>query len=272
MALPQLSLPSPDVSSSDSDKPSRSCKRKRTNPMPIAPPVALEDADSQKILDRAVHVLATEAEALASVTRLYTTDLTARNGLLNAVECIAEVNAARGKLLICGVGKSGYIAQKMVATMKSLGLGSSFLHATEAMHGDLGDIRSVCFVNAPQLPETHTFQNDAVLFITFSGKTPELLAVVHHIPQNVPILAITSHQGLDTCRLLNNRPEAILLPAPIHESEEKTFGVSAPTTSTTVAIAIGDMLALTAADRMHQAKAGAVFRQNHPGGAIGLNK
>jgi D-arabinose 5-phosphate isomerase GutQ len=272
MAFAQASLPSPDVSSSDSDRPSRSCKRKRTIATPVTPPAALEDADSRRILDRAVHVLATEAEALASVTRLYSTNLIARNGLLNAVECVARVNEARGKLLICGVGKSGYIAQKMVATMKSLGLGSSFLHATEAMHGDLGDIRPVCLIKSLSSHNADMKQNDAVLFITFSGKTPELLTVVHHIPNNVPILAITSHKNLDTCLLLNDRPEAILLPAPIHESEEKTFGVSAPTTSTTVAIAIGDMLALTAADRMHQAKAGAVFRQNHPGGAIGLDK
>lgn len=74
------------------------------------------------------------------------------------------------------------------------------------------------------------------------------------------------------CLLLANRPDAILLPAPIHESEESTFGVSAPTTSTTVAIAVGDMLALTTADRIYQDKAGAVFRKNHPGGAIGMMK
>ncbi|KAF2434137.1 SIS domain-containing protein [Tothia fuscella] len=227
-----------------------------TTTLPITPLADITEPESQKTLERAVHVLATEAEALSHVTRLYSTDPIARKGLLSAVECIVNVNEARGKVLVCGVGKSGYIAQKMVATMKSLGLASSFLHATEAMHGDLGDIRST----------------DAILFITFSGKTPELLSFLPHIPSEIPILAITAHSNPSSCQLLANRPDSILLPAPIHESEEKTFGVSAPTTSTTVAIAIGDMIALTAADRMHQAEAGAVFKRNHPGGAIGLAK
>lgn len=95
------------------------------------------------MLERAVYILSTEATALSYVTRLYQTDPTARSGLLKAVECIAKVTEAGGKLLVCGVGKSGYIGQKIVATMKSLGIASSWLHAAEAVHGDLGDIRVV---------------------------------------------------------------------------------------------------------------------------------
>ena len=60
-----------------------------------------------------------------------------------------------------------------------------------------------------------------------------------------------------------------MLPAPIHEAEEISFGVCAPTTSTTVAIAVGDMLALTVAERLHEGRTSQVFRKNHPGGAIG---
>ena len=127
----------------------RSCKRKRA--MPITPPASPDDPESSRVLDRAVHVLSTEAAALSSVSRLYQTDLTARSGLLRAVECVVKANEARGKLIICGVGKSGYVGMKIVATMKSLGIGSSFLHAAEAMHGDLGDIRSVSFVQTPVL-------------------------------------------------------------------------------------------------------------------------
>jgi len=93
-------------------------------------------------------------------------------------------------------------------------------------------------------------------------------------------MAITAHPDAYTCPLLTNRHHhgtakhlgnSILLPAPIHESEETTFGVSAPTTSTTVALAIGDMLALTVANHLHQDKAGAVFKKNHPGGTIGAD-
>jgi hypothetical protein len=124
--------------------PPRGCKRKRS--MPITPPSDLDDEESQRTLDRAIHVLSTEARALSFIANLYRTDPTARNGLLKAVETLVEVNEAHGKLIICGVGKSGYVGMKIVATMKSLGLASSFLHATEAMHGDLGDIRPVGFL------------------------------------------------------------------------------------------------------------------------------
>lgn len=109
------------------------------------------------------------------------------------------------------------------------------------------------------------------MFVSYSGKTSELLAVLQHIPAAVPILAVTSQKKAADCPLLSGRSDAILLPAPIHEKEEVSFGVCAPTTSTTVAIAIGDMLALTVAEAMHQDEVKEVFRVNHPGGAIGAN-
>lgn len=198
-------------------------------------------------------MLSTAATALSQVTILYQSDHVARHGLLRAVEVLTNVNDAGGKLLICGVGKSGLVGRKMVATMKSLGIASSFMHAAEALHGDLGDIR----------------KNDAIMFISYSGKTAELMALLPHIPPHTPILAVTSHTKPSDCPLINERPNAILLPAPIHELEEISFGVCAPTTSTTVTIAVGDMLALTVAEALHEEETKSVFRRNHPGGAIG---
>ncbi|KAJ4403148.1 hypothetical protein N0V91_006724 [Didymella pomorum] len=209
--------------------------------------------EGTRLLSRAVNVLSTAATALAQVSVLYETDPVAREGLLHAVELVTSLNEAGGKLIICGVGKSGLVGQKMVATMKSLGIGSSFMHAAEAIHGDLGDIR----------------KNDAIMFISYSGKTGELMALLDHIPAHTPIIAVTSHTHPSNCMLLNERPDAILLPAPIHELEEVSFGVCAPTTSTTVTIAVGDMLALTVAEAMHQEETKSVFKKNHPGGAIG---
>lgn len=112
-------------------------------------------------------------------------------------------------------------------------------------------------------------QNDAIMFISYSGKTGELMALLDHIPLHTPIIAVTSHTHPSKCPLLSERPDAILLPAPIHELEEVSFGVCAPTTSTTVSIAVGDMLALTVAEAMHQEETKSVFKKNHPGGAIG---
>jgi len=93
-----------------------------------------------------------------------------------------------------------------------------------------------------------------------------------YMPDDTPVILLTSHTAAVDCPLLLDRPNGILLPAPIHEPEETSFGVSAPTTSTTVAMAIGDMLAITAADQIHQHRTADVFRKNHPGGAIGAAK
>jgi hypothetical protein len=75
---------------------------------------------------------------------------------------------------------------------------------------------------------------------------------------------------------MDRRPElGVLLPAPIPVSEEASFGVSAPTTSTTVALAVSDMLALTVAERLHRSRSGCkreIFKRNHPGGAIGMSQ
>lgn len=228
-------------------------KRKRSTSLPPTPPLSTDDADGPRLLDRAVHVLSTAATALSQVSLLYQNDPVTRDSFLRAVECIAGVYDAGGKLIICGVGKSGLVGRKMVATMKSLGLACSFLHASEALHGDLGDVR----------------KTDALMFISYSGKTPELLSLRNHIPANIPLLAISAHKSINNCPLLANHADAILLPAPIHEAEEVSFGICAPTTSTTVTIAIGDMLALTVAEAMHAEETKRIFRNNHPGGAIG---
>jgi hypothetical protein len=121
----------------------RPCKRRRSLPLPLTPPATPDDRENSSLLDRAVHVLTTEATALSHVSRLYQTDPKARAALLNAVEAIVAACESRSKLIVCGVGKSAYVGMKIVATMKSLGIACSFLHAAEALHGDLGDVRAV---------------------------------------------------------------------------------------------------------------------------------
>lgn len=95
-----------------------------------------------------------------------------------------------------------------------------------------------------------------------------------HIPPTVPLIAITAHTHPSTCPLLSfNSPDmTILLPAPLHIDEESSFGLSAPTSSTTVALALGDALALATAQKLHNAPGqgpAEVFKGYHPGGAIG---
>lgn len=171
---------------------------------------------------------------------------------------ILRAQSHGGKLITCGVGKSSYIAMKFTATCKSMGISASFMHACEAAHGDLGDIRSE--------------RKDVLLFVSFSGKTPELLNLLPHVAADVTVVAMSSHLEREDCLLLRGRNEerGVLLPAPIPVKEEVSFGVSAPTTSTTVALAVADMLALAVADEMHRGNTRDVFLKNHPGGAIGM--
>ena len=115
--------------------------------MPITPPASPEDPEGAATLCSAVNVLSQNATAISHVARLYETDPGARKGMLRAVDAVVNSKLNKGKLVICAVGKSGYIAQQLVAMLKSLSISSSFLHATEAVHGDLGDIDEVSFVS-----------------------------------------------------------------------------------------------------------------------------
>ncbi|CAG8112445.1 unnamed protein product [Penicillium salamii] len=227
---------------------------------PLTPP----DSSDPQIKDvssviTAIHVIATERAALAHLEHIYQTDARAQTELARAVDRIAASVRDGGKLVVCGVGKSGKVGRKIEATMNSLGVYSAFLHPTEALHGDLGLVRP----------------NDTVLLISFSGRSPELLALLPHLPQTVPVIALTSHTHPESCPLLTLHAPlgmGILLPAPIHEDEESSFGVSAPTSSTTVALSLGDALAIATARKLHTATGKSpaeVFRGFHPGGAIG---
>lgn len=114
-----------------------------------------------------------------------------------------------------------------------------------------------------------------MLLISFSGRSPELLCLLPYIPTTVPIIALSSHTQPDACPLLSLHGPlgmGVLLPASIHEEEEASLGVSAPTSSTTVALCLGDALAIATARKLHTDPGRGpadVFRSYHPGGAIG---
>ncbi|RAH55311.1 SIS domain-containing protein [Aspergillus piperis CBS 112811] len=230
--------------------------------LPMTPPdpseVPLMGTKDTAPVASALQVIAAERAALAHLEHIYQTDPLAQDNLARAVAQIVRTIKHGGKLVCCGVGKSGKIAQKLEATMNSMGIYSAFLHPTEALHGDLGMIRP----------------HDTLLLISFSGRTPELLLMLPHIPSTVTVIAITSHMVSSTCPLLSFHPSnmGILLPAPIHEDEETSIGVCAPTSSTTVALSLGDALAIATARRLHTAPGrgpAEIFKGFHPGGAIG---
>lgn len=94
-------------------------------------------------LSTALHVITTERDALTHLEYLYRTNELAAKNLSRAVSQLVHTIHRGGKLVVCGVGKSGKIGRKLEATMNSMGIHSVFLHPTEALHGDLGVIRPV---------------------------------------------------------------------------------------------------------------------------------
>lgn len=114
--------------------------------LPPTPPDFLnssdEDADNDS-MHIALHVLRTESDALKHLHELYSTDRTVQQRFSQAINTICKSSAREGRIIVSGVGKSGKIGEKFVATLNSLAIRSTFLHPMEAMYGDLGMIGSV---------------------------------------------------------------------------------------------------------------------------------
>jgi arabinose-5-phosphate isomerase len=153
--------------------------------------------------------------------------------------------AARGRIIVSGVGKSGHVARKIAATLASTGTPAQFVHAGEASHGDLGMIAG----------------EDAILALSNSGETTEFADIAAYSRRfGIPLIAITSG-GRST---LAAAADVVLLLPPA--AEACPMGL-APTTSTTVMMALGDALAIALLER--QGFSAADFRLFHPGGRLG---
>ncbi|MDY0151544.1 MAG: KpsF/GutQ family sugar-phosphate isomerase [Candidatus Cloacimonas sp.] len=151
----------------------------------------------------------------------------------------------KGKVVLTGIGKTGIIARKISATLASTGTTSIFLHAAEGIHGDLGMIS----------PE------DVVIAVSNSGNSQELISIIPFLKFNhVPIIALT---GSLTSQLANSADVALDCSVP---SEFEPLGL-VPTSSTTVALAVGDALAI--ALLRHKNFQLQDFARFHPGGTIG---
>lgn len=159
-----------------------------------------------------------------------------------AIDCLAS---ASGRLVVSGMGKSGHIGRKIAATLASTGTPALFVHPAEASHGDLGMIVS----------------GDAVLALSNSGETAELADLVAHTRRfALPLVAIT---GRSDSALAQAADVALILPK---SAEACPMGL-APTTSTTMQLALGDAIAVALLTR--RGFTAADFRQIHPGGKLG---
>lgn len=170
----------------------------------------------------------------------------AREYLLEPVQTSCKlILKTKGKLIVTGVGKSGLIGTKMAATFASTGTSSFSMHPTEAMHGNLGMIG----------------KNDLVLAISYSGESAELSQILPHIQRmGVKIIGMTNSKNSTLKRFSD-----VFIPLVV-EKEACPFN-AAPTTSTTLMLAIGDVLAICLMHKRGFTKSD--FALFHPGGSLG---
>ena len=177
-----------------------------------------------------------EAQAVAKLVEYLDEDFT------QAVEYIL---ASKGRVVITGIGKSAIIANKIVATMNSTGTPAIFMHAADAIHGDLGIIQ----------------EDDVVICISNSGNTPEIKVLVPLLKRgNNKLIAITSNKG----SVLAQQADCVLY---AHVEKEACPNNLAPTTSTTAQLVLGDALAVCLLEMKHFGSSD--FAKYHPGGALG---
>jgi arabinose-5-phosphate isomerase len=165
-----------------------------------------------------------------------------QNEFDKAVEIIL---ACKGKLVITGVGKSGLIGAKIAATFASTGTPSFFLHPTEALHGDLGMIS----------------EGDVVIAISYSGESEELSSILPHIKRfNIPLIGMTKSKT----STLGSFSDLVI--DVVVQKEACPLDI-APTSSTTLTLALGDALAVCLMKAKNFKKSD--FASFHPGGALG---
>lgn len=188
-----------------------------------------------RLIESGRKVLSLESAALAALAdRLDDT-------FVQAVEMLLS---AKGRIIVCGMGKSGHIARKVAATFASTGAPAQFVHPAEASHGDLGMITP----------------DDVVLVFSNSGETPELADILTHARRfSIPVIGVAKHAG---STLLRTSDIALVLP----DMPEACAVGMAPTTSTTMSLALGDALAISMME--HRTFGREDFRALHPRGHL----
>lgn len=200
--------------------------------MKHAPPLP----DTEKLIATGRRVIRTEAAALGQLQD------TLGRPFAETIECILR---APGRLIVSGMGKSGHVARKIAATFASTGTPAMFIHPAEASHGDLGMITRA----------------DAVMLLSNSGETAELSDMIAYTRRfAIPLIGVASRE--DSTLIRQSDIRIVLPPAP----EACSVGL-APTTSTTMTMALGDALAVALME--HREFTPEDFREFHPGGKLG---
>ncbi|MBU2551003.1 MAG: KpsF/GutQ family sugar-phosphate isomerase [Proteobacteria bacterium] len=188
------------------------------------------------VLRQAREVLAIEAEGILNLRERIGREF---------AETVELIYGSKGRVIVTGIGKSGIVGRKIVATLNSTGTSSFFLHPVEAMHGDLGMV----------------LRDDVILALSNSGETPELVAILAIVQGlGARIVAMTGDAGSTLGRMAD-----LVLDVGVAR-EACPLGL-APTASTTAALAMGDALAVALINRRRFNPMD--FRRLHPGGSLG---
>lgn len=191
---------------------------------------------SADILKSAHHVLDLESQSLKLLSDSLDDSF---------VQAVNTINATKGRVIITGMGKSGHVGRKISASLSSLGTTAYFVHPGEASHGDLGMIEP----------------NDVVIALSNSGEAPELSDIIAFCRRfNIKLIGMTGRRDSTLAR----QSDIVLCLPPIQEA--CPFGL-APTTSTTLMMALGDALAI-ALLKMHNFSKDE-YKLRHPGGKLG---
>ena len=202
----------------------------------VGAPIMVSQLDDAAILARGVDVVAIEANALQTLA-----------GTLDDsfIEACRLIHQQDGRVVVTGMGKSGHIGRKIAATFAATGTPASYVHPAEAAHGDLGML-----VNG-----------DVLVVISNSGNTSELRAILHHAWHiGVKVIGMTSNAQ----SLVNEKADVCLNLPTMREACPANI---APTTSTTLQLALGDALAMAVMDMRGFSRD--MMKELHPGGSIG---
>ena len=190
-------------------------------------------------------VLRLESKAIETSLSRFESSPDQQRTITSAIELIMEQTQKGGKVLVLGLGKSGKIAAKISATLSSTGTPSLYVHPTEALHGDLGVVGS----------------HDVVIAISYTGNTEEVVTLLPYFEKRgAPVIALTGNLNSK----LASKSKWVL---DCSVDEEACSHNLAPTSSTTLTLAIGDALAMA----LMQARGFTAqdFAKNHPGGSLG---
>src|ERR1700743_3682862 len=197
-----------------------------------------------------LHTLSSDGTDLAAARRVRTTASEALTGLADALNgdfshAVGLMLAAKGRIIVSGMGKSGHVARKTAATLSSTGTPAYFVHPAEASHGDMGAIT----------------RQDVLLLLSWGGETGELSHLITYAKRHrIPIIAIGANAD---STLIKAADVKLLLP---HAPEACPMGM-APTTSTTMMLSLGDALAVALMER--KGFSPDQYRDFHPGGSLG---